>query len=245
MPTNRSGHRTREHLRLIFRQIPGAVWATDRDLRLTYVHGQTARVEAAESERLVGRTVYDFVGSRAPTEPLVAHHLAALAGGHGTFLLSTLRSHVRRGDRAAAGRGRDHRGMRRSRARRDPAARDQAVARPIVFSSSGDPRRDRGRHPRRGSRRQGRPRSTSGFCRCGACPRHWRSVATTGRCWRSWPISSRIRPPSSTASATCTPCRISRPPTSCASRTAASSSATRCRSSSATRSSDGSGASAT
>jgi signal transduction histidine kinase/PAS domain-containing protein len=90
MPTNRSGHRTREHLRLIFRQIPGAVWATDRDLRLTYVHGQTGRVDVAESERLVGRTVYDFVGSRAPTEPLVAHHLAALAGGHETFLYQRL-----------------------------------------------------------------------------------------------------------------------------------------------------------
>jgi PAS domain S-box-containing protein len=90
MGTNRSGHRTREHLRLIFRQVPGAVWATDRDLRLTYVHGQTARIEAVESERLIGRTVYDFVGTRAATEPLIAHHLSALAGGHESFLYQRL-----------------------------------------------------------------------------------------------------------------------------------------------------------
>ena len=85
MPSDRTRHRPKEYLRLIFRQAPGAVWATDRELRLTHVHGRTAMLDAARAERLVGTTVYDFVGSRDPSEPLIAHHLAALAGGRQSF----------------------------------------------------------------------------------------------------------------------------------------------------------------
>jgi signal transduction histidine kinase len=85
VPTNRSQHRPREYLRLIFRQVPGAVWATDRELRFTHVHGRTALLDDAGSQRLVGTTVYDFVGSRDPTEPAIAHHLASLAGGRQSF----------------------------------------------------------------------------------------------------------------------------------------------------------------
>ena len=84
MQTNQSSHRTREHLRLILRQVPGTVWATDRDLRLTYVRGQTL-VGPDRTERLVGRTVGDVVRSEDPTEPVIAHHLAALAGGRQSF----------------------------------------------------------------------------------------------------------------------------------------------------------------
>jgi PAS domain S-box-containing protein len=84
MQTNQSSHRTREHLRLILRQVPGTVWATDRDLRLTYVRGQTL-VGPDKTERLVGRTVGDVVRSEDPTEPVIAHHLAALAGGRQSF----------------------------------------------------------------------------------------------------------------------------------------------------------------
>lgn len=85
MPSDRTRHRPKEYLRLIFRQAPGAVWATDRELRLTHVHGRTAMLDAARAERLVGTTIYDFVGSRDPSEPLIAHHLAALAGGRQSF----------------------------------------------------------------------------------------------------------------------------------------------------------------
>src|SRR4029453_14971881 len=84
MQTNQSSHRTREHLRLILRQVPGTVWATDRDLRLTYVRGQSL-VGPDKIERLVGRTVGDVVRSEDPTEPAIAHHLAALAGGRQSF----------------------------------------------------------------------------------------------------------------------------------------------------------------
>lgn len=85
MPSDRTRHRPREYLRLIFRQAPGAVWATDRELRLTHVHGRTAMLDATRAERLVGTTIYDFVGSRDPSEPVIAHHLAALAGGRQSF----------------------------------------------------------------------------------------------------------------------------------------------------------------
>jgi len=86
MPRNRSRrHRPGEYLRLVFSQAPGVVWATDRDLRFTHVHGRTTMLDDAAAQRLVGTTVYDFVGSRDPSEPAIAHHLAALAGGHQSF----------------------------------------------------------------------------------------------------------------------------------------------------------------
>jgi PAS domain S-box-containing protein len=81
MPTSRSTHPT---LRLILRQVPGVVWATDRDLRFTYVRGRGID-EAGPEQLFLGTTVYDFVNSRDPTEPAVAHHLAALAGEGQSF----------------------------------------------------------------------------------------------------------------------------------------------------------------
>ena len=42
-------------------------------------------LDATRAERLVGTTIYDFVGSRDPSEPVIAHHLAALAGGRQSF----------------------------------------------------------------------------------------------------------------------------------------------------------------
>jgi PAS domain S-box-containing protein len=74
-----------EHLRLILRQVPGAIWATDTELRLTYVHGQPPMLDDAASLRLIGTTIYDFVKSHDPTEPVIAHHLAALVGGRQSF----------------------------------------------------------------------------------------------------------------------------------------------------------------
>lgn len=82
---NPSAHRAPEYLRLILRHVPGVVWATDRDLRFTYVHGQPIFDESDSERRLVGTTLYEFVESRDPTEPAVAHHLAALSGGRQSF----------------------------------------------------------------------------------------------------------------------------------------------------------------
>ncbi len=72
------------HLRLVFEQIPGAVWTTDRELRITQGLGRPPMRErpCVDWDRVPGSgvTVYDLVGTRDPSEPMVAHHLAALAG---------------------------------------------------------------------------------------------------------------------------------------------------------------------
>lgn len=73
------------YLRTIFRQIPGMIWATDRSLRFTYVAGNLPSVPDLAAKKLIGSTVYDFLGSRDPTEPGVAHHFAALAGQPQSF----------------------------------------------------------------------------------------------------------------------------------------------------------------
>jgi signal transduction histidine kinase len=78
--------RARKYLSLIFRQIPGAMWATDRELRFTFVHGQTPMLDPESAQQHVGETLYTFVGSDDPTEPAVLHHLAALAGRSQSFL---------------------------------------------------------------------------------------------------------------------------------------------------------------
>jgi PAS domain S-box-containing protein len=73
------------HLRTIFRQVPGAIWATDRSLRLTYVAGQLRNAVDLDARELVGSTVYDLFGTRDPTQAGVARHLAALAGEAQSF----------------------------------------------------------------------------------------------------------------------------------------------------------------
>ena len=72
-------------MRLVFTQIPGALWATDRDLRLTFVHGRTPFLDDTIAEQLVGQTIYEFIGTTDPTEPAIAHHLAALTGARQSF----------------------------------------------------------------------------------------------------------------------------------------------------------------
>jgi PAS domain S-box-containing protein len=66
---------------LLLHQVPGAVWTTDHDLRITSVFG---RAVAGRGD-LVGSTVYDLVGSRDPNVPAIAHHLAALSGHKRSF----------------------------------------------------------------------------------------------------------------------------------------------------------------
>ena len=67
-------------LRLIFRHMPGAVWAVDHDLRITYATGRLLNVMGWDHQKLVGATVYDFIEDRDPKNPVVVAHLAALAG---------------------------------------------------------------------------------------------------------------------------------------------------------------------
>ena len=72
-------------LRLIFRHVPGAVWAVDRSLQVMYVTGRLLDVVGIDPRALLGTSVYDFLSSEDPTEPGIAHHLAALRGQQQSF----------------------------------------------------------------------------------------------------------------------------------------------------------------
>jgi len=72
-------------LRLVFKQAPGAIWATDKDLRITYAVGQLRDTTGLDDATIVGGTVAELLGTEDPTEPFLAHHLAALAGHRGSF----------------------------------------------------------------------------------------------------------------------------------------------------------------
>jgi PAS domain S-box-containing protein len=72
-------------LRLVFRHMPGTVWAVDRSLCFTYAMGRLVDSTGIATKEMVGTTVQDFLGTRDPAEPAVAHHLAALAGEPQSF----------------------------------------------------------------------------------------------------------------------------------------------------------------
>jgi PAS domain S-box-containing protein len=72
-------------LRMVFRHMPGTVWAVDRELRVTYATGRLLNVAGVDARALVGTTVYDFLGIRDPVDPVIAHHFAALRGETSSF----------------------------------------------------------------------------------------------------------------------------------------------------------------
>jgi PAS domain S-box-containing protein len=63
---------------MLFRQLPGALWATDCDLRLTYIIGRLADDAAPVAKP--GMTLYEVVRDREGLHTLVAAHFAALSG---------------------------------------------------------------------------------------------------------------------------------------------------------------------
>ena len=73
------------YLQTVFRQLPGLIWTTDRDLRFTYVTGHLPHAPGVDCATWVGSAVHDVLGSRAPTDPAVAHHRAALSGEAQSF----------------------------------------------------------------------------------------------------------------------------------------------------------------
>src|SRR5690242_1648104 len=69
-------------LQMTFPQMPGAVWTTDRDLKITYVAGRNA----TELKRpTAGMLISDVLGTSEPTDAVIACHLAALSGKHQSF----------------------------------------------------------------------------------------------------------------------------------------------------------------
>jgi len=63
---------------MMFRQLPGAIWTTDHDLRLTYVAGRLAKNVSPRARP--GMAIFEILGSHEPTHPVIASHRAALAG---------------------------------------------------------------------------------------------------------------------------------------------------------------------
>jgi signal transduction histidine kinase len=72
-------------LRLLFNRFPGAVWAVDTGLRITYAVGHVPARHDFHGSSLVDKTIAEVVGARDATEPVVAHHLAALTGQAQSF----------------------------------------------------------------------------------------------------------------------------------------------------------------
>ena len=72
-------------LHLVFRQVPGTVWAVDHNLSFTYATGRLIDAAGLDAAEVVGTSVQDFLGTRDPADPGIAHHLAALAGEGQSF----------------------------------------------------------------------------------------------------------------------------------------------------------------
>jgi PAS domain S-box-containing protein len=75
--------RRNRELAVLFRQVPGFVWVCDLELRITFVVGRPA--PGLPSTDVVGRTAYEIMGTRDVAHPVIAHHLAALAGARTAF----------------------------------------------------------------------------------------------------------------------------------------------------------------
>jgi PAS domain S-box-containing protein len=71
------------YIHMLFRQLPGAVWTTDRKLSLTYVAGRMANNMSPRAT--AGMSIYDVIGTHDPANPIVAYHLAAVSGKSQSF----------------------------------------------------------------------------------------------------------------------------------------------------------------
>jgi PAS domain S-box-containing protein len=71
------------YLRMMFHRFPGSVWTLDRNLRFLYATGRLMR-EVHPRPRL-GMSLFEFLGTKDPTDVSIAHHLAALSGERQSF----------------------------------------------------------------------------------------------------------------------------------------------------------------
>src|SRR5262245_56330078 len=89
MASDRAGtkqERSRDqYLRLILGQVPGVIWAVDRNLRLVSVQGRLVTIGEIDPRRVLGRPIFELIGTRDPTDPAIEHHLAALNGTPASF----------------------------------------------------------------------------------------------------------------------------------------------------------------
>jgi PAS domain S-box-containing protein len=71
--------------RLMFRQIPGSAWSTDRELRIKHFLGEVTATVGIAADRIVGMTLQEILGTQDPTDIAIANHLAALLGRRSSF----------------------------------------------------------------------------------------------------------------------------------------------------------------
>ena len=76
---------TERQAKLMFRQIPGAAWTTDRELRIVHFLGEVEKTTGIVEDQIVGMSIQEIVGTEDPTDLAIANHLAALVGRHSTF----------------------------------------------------------------------------------------------------------------------------------------------------------------
>jgi PAS domain S-box-containing protein len=81
----RKGRESGDDLRWLFRQLPGAAWITDRNLRIVEIIGYVERNLGRSQDSLIGRPVMDIAQTRDPSDPAIAAHVAALAGKSSSF----------------------------------------------------------------------------------------------------------------------------------------------------------------
>lgn len=74
-----------EELRWLFRQLPGAAWLTDRDLRIVEIIGYVEGNLRASRDQLIGRRVSGIAATPSESDPATAAHLAALEGRASSF----------------------------------------------------------------------------------------------------------------------------------------------------------------
>lgn len=72
-------------LRLIFDQIPAAVWITDKDLHILSASGAVLRPAHLRTEQIIGKTVQEFFDNPEELSPPLVAHLAALKGEHRSY----------------------------------------------------------------------------------------------------------------------------------------------------------------
>jgi PAS domain S-box-containing protein len=75
-------------LGLIFRQVPGAAWTTDLELRVTHAYGRVAAELRLRLEDIVGSHVPDVLGTRDESDAIMAAHRAALTGRKSAYRYS-------------------------------------------------------------------------------------------------------------------------------------------------------------
>ena len=75
-------------LELLFRQTPGAIWTTDRNLLITSMVGREPGALGMLADSAVGTTVQHSLGTDDPSDPVIARHLAALSGRSSSVLYS-------------------------------------------------------------------------------------------------------------------------------------------------------------